>query len=122
MDDLTEIAFILKSADVTSSKAVELLDFAERKLKEADPAVLPWISELSLAALENVRGNTDLAITYLDQAFDHNFRQDWRLKLQHWFVLESLHKEPAYQDLVARFEQDMERQREEAYELLGIAK
>mgnify|MGYP001823887035 FL=1 len=78
MDDLTEIAFILKSADVTSSKAVELLDFAERKLKEADPAVLPWISELSLAALENVRGNTDLAITYLDQAFDHNFRQDWR--------------------------------------------
>ena len=36
-------------------------------------------------------------------------------------VLESLHNEPEYQHLVALFEEDMERQREKAYELLGRA-
>jgi TolB-like protein/Tfp pilus assembly protein PilF len=122
MDDLTEIAFILKTADVTSSQADKILDFVERKLQASDPALLPWLSELSLAALENARGNTAAAIAYLNSTFEQGMRSDWRLKLQHWFVLESLHNEPEYQQLIALFEADMERQREAAYELMGIAK
>ncbi len=122
MSDLIEIAFILKSVDITSSKAVEILDFTERKLQESDPTLLPWYTELSMAALENVRGNTDAAIAYLNSAFEHGMRTEWRLKLQHWFVLQSLHDEPEYRQLVAMFEEDMERQREEAYELLGMNK
>ena len=121
MGDLIEIAFILKSVDLTSGRADEILRFAERKLQETDPALLPWFTELRMAALENVRGNTDAAIAYLNSAFEHGMRMEWRQPLQHWFVLESLHDEPEYQQLVALFEEDMERQREEAYELLGMA-
>ena len=122
MNELIEIAFILKSADLTSGKVNELLDFAERKLKQRDPALWPWVAEVNLAALENVRGNTDAAIAYLNSAYDHNWRTKWRLKLQHWFVLKNLHEEPEYRKLVARFEEDMERQREEAYRLLEVLK
>jgi len=122
MRDLIEIAFILKSVDIASSKAVEILDFAERKLQKSDPALLLWYTDLDMAALENTRGNTDAAIAYLNSAFEHGMRIEWRHALQHWFVLESLHDEPEYQQLVAMFEQDMERQREEAYELLRLAK
>lgn len=122
MGALLEIAFILKSADITSGKADEILDFVAAKLQAVKSSLLPWITEINLAALENVRGNTDTAITLLNRAFEHNMRANWRLNLQHWFVLESLHDEPEYQDLVARFEEDMERQREQAYELLEIKK
>jgi hypothetical protein len=39
-------------------------------------------------------------------------RHDWRF--------EFLHNEPEYKNLVALLEKDMEKQRDEAYELLGL--
>jgi len=122
MGELIEIAYIMKSIDITSVQADEILDFSERKLHESDPDLLPWYADLNMAALENVRGNTDSAIAYLNSTFEHGMRIEWRSPLQHWFVLESLHNEPEYRSLVAMFEEDMERQREEAYKLLGIVK
>jgi len=118
VDPLIEIAFIIKSSDLASSRVEEILRAVEPIREGADPSLTPWLADLSWAALKNVRGETEAALQHLRDAFDHGFRYVWRYRLQHWFVLESLHDEPEYQSLVALFEKDMERQREEAYKLL----
>ncbi len=53
---------------------------------------------------------------------DLRWRVGWRDTLLFDVVFSQLAGEPGYQELVARFEADMERQREEAYQLMGIAR
>jgi len=120
--DWIEIAQIMKSSDLTSRKAETILQTVESILQDADPKVTPWLADLNWAALKNTRGDKEAALQHLRDAFDNGFRHYWRSQIQHWFVLESLHNEPGYRELIAMFEEDMERQREEAYKLLGIVK
>jgi len=118
---LIEIAMIKKSNNLASSEADEILQAAQTILEGAHPSVAPWLADINWAALENARGDTDAALQHLRDAVDHGFRNNWRYQLQHWFVLEDLHNKPEYQSLIALLEEDMERQREEAYKLLGMA-
>jgi hypothetical protein len=45
---------------------------------------------------------------------------DWQYVLHNDWRFESLHGEPDYKNLLAMMEKDMEKQREEAYELMGL--
>jgi len=121
IDDLVEIAQILKSNDLASTRADEILQAAETILEGADTSLTPWLADINWAALKNVRGDSEAALQHLRDAFDNGFRFDWRYKLQHWFVLENLHGDPEYQSLVALFEEDMDRQRVEIHQLLEAA-
>jgi hypothetical protein len=50
------------------------------------------------------------ALEALESAFDEGVRSDWRLSLVDAPFFSELHEQPAYQTLVARFEEDMARQ------------
>jgi hypothetical protein len=83
---------------------------------------LPWLTSLRRAAIATTNGDKEAAIAILNEVPDRKFGGRWRGSLSNWFVLEPLHEEPEYKRLIAALEQDMERYREEAYELLGIVK
>jgi hypothetical protein len=74
---------------------------------------------LRQAAIESARGNKPAAIAGLQAAFDAGWRLEWRDVLHHDWRFESLHQEPDYKNLLAQLEADMEKQREQAYALLG---
>jgi TolB-like protein/Tfp pilus assembly protein PilF len=117
--DLIELAFILKSAELTSSKADELLNAAETLTQNTHPDLTQWLSDINLAGIEATRGNKETALQHLRDAYDNGMRLRWRYRMQHWFVLEPLHGMGEYQQLVALFEQDMEHQLERTHELLA---
>jgi hypothetical protein len=61
-------------------------------------------------------------LQWLNKAWDKHWRTDWRTILLHDVVFSQLKNEPGYKELVARFEADMEQQRQLAFELLEIEK
>ena len=65
-------------------------------------------------------GNNDKAIDHLEAMYDMNYRAYWRTFIYNDPVMLHLREEPDFQALIARFEKDMERQREIAYETLGV--
>jgi hypothetical protein len=119
---LIEIAMIKKSGGLVSGEVDEILQAAQSILEGTHPSVAPWLADINWAALENVRGNTKAALQHLRDAVGHGFRFNWRHTFEHWFVLENLHDEPEYKSLIALLEEDMDRQREEAYVLLGMTR
>ena len=78
--------------------------------------------EMIHASIATIRGERQTAINWLNSAFQKNWRIGWRQSLLEDPIISRLADEPGYQELVARFETEMERQREEAYELMGITK
>lgn len=119
---LIEIAILLQMQDPASQRATVLLNAAEQKLQLVEASWIPWLRSLRHAAIENARGNQAAAMEYLMGTPGNRFGRRWRVFLEHWFVFDSLRDDPEYKRLVAMLEQDMENQREEAYELLGMAK
>jgi TolB-like protein len=115
--DLVEIAFILNSSNLASDQADSILAGAQSVIDSAHPDIAHWYADINLAALESTRGNRQAAIKHLNDAYESGLRLRWRYFVQHWFVLEPLRDMPEYQQLVARFEADMEQQKEEAYRL-----
>jgi len=73
---------------------------------------------MNRAGIATVRGDHDAALQWLNSAWDKHWRLDWRSVLLDDVVFSPLKNEPGYKDLVTRFEADMERQRQLAYELL----
>ena len=120
--DIIQIAGLLKLAEPLSERPEQLLDIAEQNVDQFSPGWGVFNLELNLAGIAVVRGNHDEALEWLNKAWDKKWRQGWREILLDDAILSQLADEPGYQELVARFESDMERQREDAYELLGIAK
>jgi hypothetical protein len=59
---------------------------------------------------------------WLNSAWDKNWRLGWRETLLNDAVFSQLKNKPGYRELVTRFELDMERQRQLAYQLLEINK
>lgn len=119
---LVEIAMLLHMQDPGSPHAVILLDAAEQKLELIEAAWIPWLMALRQAALATARNNKPAAIEHLLGTPGNRFGRRWRELLTNWFVLDPLRDEPEFKQLIAMLEKDMENQREEAYELLGIAK
>ena len=113
---------LLQMQDPGSPHAATLLDAAAQKLQLIEAAWIPWLMASRQAALATARGDKSAAIENLLGTKDNRFGRRWRGLLTNWFVLDPLRAEPEFQHLIAMLEKDMENQREEAYELLGIAK
>ena len=121
-EDAIQIAALLKLADSTSERPAQLLDALEDVIDDLPPAWGPWASALDRAAIATIRGEHETALQWLNSAWDKKWRFMWQENLIDDVVFSQLKSEPGYKDLVARFELDMEQQRELAYQLLEIKK
>jgi len=120
--DAIQIAALLKLADPTSERPAQLLEAVESVNGQTPPGWGSAASELNSAAIATIRGENETALLWLNTAWDKNWRVGWRETLLNDVVFSQLKNEPGYRDLVARFELDMEQQRQLAYELLEIKK
>jgi len=119
-NELLEIALLLKMQDPASTRATELIDAAEQKMHLVDERFLPSQRALDRAAVAAARNDPTGAIEQLRQAYDLGMRFRWRTLLLSNIAFNSLHEEPEFKRLVAMLEEDMQRQREEAYQIPGV--
>ena len=119
---LVEVATLLQMQDPNSPLAVILIDAAEQKNELNEDRWLPWLTSVQRAAIAVARGDKATAIAFLNEVPDGKFGGRWRDYLGTWWVWDALHDEPEFKHLIAMLEEDMDRQREEAYELLGMNK
>ena len=103
-----------------SSRPEELLGIVETRIGEEPPGWGVWAADLSKAAVATIRGQNEDALQLLDSAWDKNWRINWRRALLYDVIFSQLAGEPGYRELVERYEEDMERQRVLAYELMEI--
>ena len=122
LGDIIQIAALLKLADPTSQRPAQLLEVAEELNGKQAPNWGVWASDITSAAIATIRGEFEPALQSLNNAWDKQWRLGWRRVLLEDAVFTQLRNEPGYQELVARFEADMERQRLVAYELLEVRK
>ncbi len=120
--DATQVAGLLKLADPTSERPEQLLNAVEAISGQQHPAWGIWASDIDNAAVATIRGDYETALQYLNNAWDKKFRFMWREALIEDAIFGQLENEPGFKDLVARFETDLEQQRELAYELLELEK
>ncbi|MGB5291870.1 MAG: tetratricopeptide repeat protein, partial [Lysobacterales bacterium] len=120
--DATQVAGLLKLADPTSERPEQLLNAVEAISGQQHPAWGIWASDIDNAAVATIRGDYETALQYLNNAWDKKFRFMWREALIEDAIFGQLKNEPGFKDLVARFETDLEQQRELAYELLELEK
>jgi TolB-like protein len=120
--DIIQIAALLKLAEPMSDRPEDLLRIAELYVDVHHPAWGVWTSDLSRAGIAIIRGQHEEALALFDKAWDKHWRFAWREILVDNTVSSQLAGQPGYQELIARFETDMEHQREEAYQLMGITR
>jgi len=120
ISDIIQIAGLLKLAEPLSDRPDQLLNIAEENADQFSPGWGVFSIDLNRGAIAVVRGNNEEALKWLNSAWDKKWRISWREILLDDAIFSQLANEPGYQELVARFEADMERQREEAYDLMGI--
>ena len=113
---------LLQMQDPNAPLATILIDAAEQRLELVEDRWIPWWTSIRRAIIATARGDKTAAIAFLNEVPDGKFGGAWRDHLGTWWVLDALHDEPEYKHLVAMLEEDMARQREEAYELLGMTR
>jgi hypothetical protein len=121
-NDLLDIALLLQIQDPTSVRAAELINIAEQQAQLLDDQFIPWLRALDRAIIAAARRNKAVAIEHLEQAYDRGLRFRWRNLLMSNIAFNSLHDEPEFKQLISRFEEDMQRQREQAYQIPGVLK
>jgi len=121
-NELLDIAQLLQMQDPASERAAELIDAAEQKILLIDESFLPWQRALDRARLAAARNNKQEALQQLERAYDLGLRLRWRNLLLSNIAFNSLHDEPEFKQLIARLEEDMERQRELAYQMPEVLK
>ena len=119
-EKLLEIAQLIQMQDPASTRASELVDAAEQGMLSLDERFLPWQRALDKAAVAAVRNDQPRALEQLYRAYELGLRFRWRNLLLSNIAFNSLHEEPEFKRLVAMLEQDMQRQREEAYKMPGV--
>jgi len=119
-NDLAEIVALLSRSDPLSGRSMELLELAIGTFVHIPPEAGLWMGDIAYAAEAVIRGANATALARLDDAWNKHWRRGWRAILLYDPIFMPLRREPGYQQLVARFNADMERQRVVAYELMGI--
>jgi len=119
-EELLEIAQLLKTQDPESTRAAELIEAARQKMQVTDERFIPWQRALDKASVAAVTGDKQQAFEQLERAYELGMRARWRNLLLSNTVFNSLHEEPEFKRLVAMLEEDMQRQREEAYKIPGV--
>ncbi len=120
IDTLAGMALVMKMQNPVSEQANALLDHADALNHMPGDRSFPFAKFTRQASIEVARNNKSAAISALQQAFAAGWRIDWHDTLQNDFRFESLHNEPEYKHLIAMLEEDMQKQRNQAYELLGL--
>jgi len=120
--DLIQIAGLLKLAEPMSDHSEQLLAIAIDHVDQHNPGWGKWATDLNQAAIATIQGDQKAALVWLNKAWDNNWRSYWRSNLLEDAILAQLADEPGYQELVTRFETEMERQRLVAYDLMEIKK
>jgi len=120
--DMVQIAALLQLADPTSERSIQLTAAVESVANMPYVHFADWGSDLDHAATATLRGDPENALQWLNTAFDKKWRLGWRQTLVYNVVFNPLRNEPGYRNLLARFEADMDLQRQLAYELLDIKK
>jgi len=119
---LAAIGHISKLRNPLSEDAGQMLELANTLNAQLDGRKIPFDKPLNQAFIEVARGHTPEALSSLQQAIDKGWRLEWRELMYREFWFESLRQEPEFKNMVALLEADMEKQREEAYRLLEIAR
>lgn len=117
---LLEIAQLMQKQSPGSGHAEMLLSIAEERISSIDPRFIPWQRELEKASIAALRKDTETAIEHLYKAAEKGMRYRWRNLMYSNIALASLHGEPGFTKLVTKIEEDMQTQREEAYQLPGV--
>jgi hypothetical protein len=120
--DIIQIAGLMKLAEPLSNRHLQLLEIAKKYADHGKPGWGTWNSDVANAQIAAVRGEPDVALDWLNSAWDKNMRIGLRRILKEDAIISQLAGQPRYQELLARYESDMQRQRIEAYELMGISK
>jgi TolB-like protein/Tfp pilus assembly protein PilF len=118
---LAKMAKIAELQNPGSPDATTWLDHAEMLDRQSDNKWVPSMAPLKQAYIAAACNETSEAVKHLRAAFDAGWPNDWRTILHHDFLFEPLQNEPEFKELIALYDADMEKQREDAYELLGIA-
>jgi TolB-like protein len=121
-EHLLEIALLMRMQDPASPRASELIDAAEQGMLSIDERFLPWQRALDRAAVAAVRNDQPRALEQLYRAYDLGLRFRWRNLLLSNITFNSLHEAPEFKRLIAMLEDDMQSQREEAYQIPGVLK
>ena len=66
------------------------------------------------------RNDKQAALEHLQQAVELGMRWRWQSTLFTTIAFNSLQDEPEFKNLVAKIEEDMDRQREQAYQIPGV--
>jgi len=119
-NDLLEIALLLQMQDPNSQRSVELIDAADQKMQLVGDDFIPQQRLFERSLIAAARKDEDLAMEYLTQAYERGLHYRWRTLILSNIAFNNLHDEPEFENLIARIEQDMERQREQAHQLPGI--
>jgi len=119
-EELLEIAQLLLMQDPSSARAAELIDVAEKVMLSIDERFIPWQRAMDRAAIAAINDDQQLALEQLQRAYELGMRSRWRNLLLSNIVFNSLHEKPEFKRLVAMLEEDMQRQREEAYQIPGV--
>ncbi len=122
VNDILQIAALLKLAEPLSERPAELLEIAEQHADQYPPGAGIWTADITRAAIATIRGQTQTALELLNSAWDKKWRITLPEILLNDVIFTQLAGEPGYQYLLARFDAEMERQRKVAYELMGIVK
>ena len=117
---LADMALVMKMQNPLNDEAKAILDHADALNNRPGNRSIPFGKYIRQASIESARSNKEAAVSALQQAFNAGWRINWRTILSHDFRFESLHNEPGYKHLIAMLEEDMQKQREQAYELFGL--
>jgi TolB-like protein len=118
--ELDDIFAIQEEIAHEVAKALRITLLVEANIDDFQPLQGVWHGEYRRAQLATLRSAHDAAIGFLERAFELGWRTYWRQYLVYDPVLSRLRGHPGFRKLVARFEADMERQREQAYALLDV--
>jgi tetratricopeptide (TPR) repeat protein len=120
IDDLIYVADLLQRADPLSPRSAELIELVRPIVGDRSALPFAWVESLRKAQLAAIAGHVDEAVAQLNRCFEKGQRVYWRQFIVYDPIFSRLKDFVAYQQVVARFEADMERQRELANQLLEV--
>ncbi len=117
---LSHMALVTKLQNPASEQAIDLLNHADELNQRNSGRKIPFTKPLTQATIDAARGDKEAAIRSLKDAIEKGWRWDWQDAMYRDIQFQSLHDEAEFKELIIYLEADMEAQRLQAYERLGL--
>ena len=121
-DLVAAIAQVTKLQNPLSTDVAPMLDLANSLNQQTDGRDIPFDKPLTQAFIETAKGDKPAALAALNEAIEKGWRLEWRDLMYRDFWFDSLRQEPEFRNMTAMLEADMEKQREQAYDLLDLTR